>query len=890
LAGDNQSAVVGLAVATPPSVKVTSASGAGVSGVVVTFAVASGGGSVTGGTPSTGGDGVATVGSWTLGSSAGPNTLTATIASAGVTGNPATFSALGQPTVFNPTANANLSGTQNFTSINIPAGVTITATGDLVLNATGAVTIAGNLVSDCKNITVNADGALVVSGNLNTGCPGGIPAAGAPALVLVGKGGWTLNGPGAWTAGGEVTVTNDPTLSDANFSPAGQAPAHLRAKGPLASVGEPCINNGYSGTAVPDHAPHGTAGTPDGTKGEDGKPWTLRCKGGSSIIISGALTLTGQNGGDGGSGTHSSSTAAGSKGGNGGKGGAVNIQAIDNISIGAGGVIFTGDGGRGGDATANASAGHGGDIGGGATATGGVGASPGLFSAVAKNGSISIGGSLNIDIGSGGRGGSAFATGGDGHDAPACPAALGGPATATAGDGGSTPDKKLQAAGAVNGLGNVTVGGGAPGEGGNAIATAGNGGKGEKPCKDGAAGGTPTARGGKGGDAELRNQNGSKVANGGNGGSAEFRNAKGGKGWNDCILPIFEEGGKGGRGGSTSGFNGSGGTGFATGTYGDAIFNLVSNGADGGNGLPPGAGGLPGDNSAFRINVAGTFIEPSFQPGLPGAACPAAISWVSITPDPVVVIKGNTFSINVLFTRFNFTLPILVTIKDQDGTTRGSGTIAGTSGTVSGSVPSGEPTGNRVWTATGSGTGVTSVIRNLNLTVNAPAPPATVDADLNTMPHTGSTVPFGNHVLLLKVGSAIRGFMNITTFDIAGNHFWSNSGAAGLRVGSGNDNGFGMQLNTAQVDGVPYSVVGVGYCLLNATGIGVSTPVVVNVRNLANTIIQTQSVTSLPNSNLGPQCHWANIPAGGTSLEIRAPVGAGRFIDSGSWQLWTVAP
>jgi hypothetical protein len=182
------------------------------------------------------------------------------------------------------------------------------------------------------------------------------------------------------------------------------------------------------------------------------------------------------------------------------------------------------------------------------------------------------------------------------------------------------------------------------------------------------------------------------------------------------------------------------------------------------------------------------------------------------------------------------------------------------------------------------------VIRDLNLTVNAPPPPATVDVDLNTMPHTGSTVPFGTPVLLLKVGGAIRGFMNVTTFDNAGNHFWSNTGPAGLRVGSGNDNGFRMELKDAQVDGVPYSVVGVGYCLLNATGIGGSTPVVVNVRNLANAIIQTQSVTSLPNSNAGPLCQWTTIPAGGTSLEIRAPVGAGRFIDSGSWQLWTLAP
>ena len=77
VAGDNQSATVGTAVATAPRVKVVDAQGNGVSGVAVTFAVASGGGSVTGGSATTGSDGTAAVGSWTLGATPGANTLTA---------------------------------------------------------------------------------------------------------------------------------------------------------------------------------------------------------------------------------------------------------------------------------------------------------------------------------------------------------------------------------------------------------------------------------------------------------------------------------------------------------------------------------------------------------------------------------------------------------------------------------------------------------------------------------------------------------------------------------------------------------------------------------------------------------------------------------------------
>lgn len=79
VSGDNQSAPVSTAVAIPPRVKVVDTFGNAVSGASVMFAVASGGGSLTGATVGTAEDGTASVGSWTLGSSAGPNTLTAAV-------------------------------------------------------------------------------------------------------------------------------------------------------------------------------------------------------------------------------------------------------------------------------------------------------------------------------------------------------------------------------------------------------------------------------------------------------------------------------------------------------------------------------------------------------------------------------------------------------------------------------------------------------------------------------------------------------------------------------------------------------------------------------------------------------------------------------------------
>ena len=92
-AGNNQSATAGSAVTTVPSVLVTDSGGNPVSGRSVTFAVATGAGTVVGGSATTNSSGIAAVTSWTLGTTAGANTLTAT--ASGLTGSPITFTATG---------------------------------------------------------------------------------------------------------------------------------------------------------------------------------------------------------------------------------------------------------------------------------------------------------------------------------------------------------------------------------------------------------------------------------------------------------------------------------------------------------------------------------------------------------------------------------------------------------------------------------------------------------------------------------------------------------------------------------------------------------------------------------------------------------------------------
>jgi len=258
--GDAQSAAVSTAVTTAPSVKLVDISGNPVSGVAVTFAVASGGGSITGGGATTNSLGIAAVGSWTLGATAGANTLTATATGSGITGNPATFTATGTAAAFSPTTNVSISGNLSYGSINIPAGVTVTLTGDATITVSGAVTIAGTIVGDCKNLSIIATGVLNSSGNINNGC--------------------------------------STTLTDGTF-PAPPAPTTRTNAAALHQAGVCSVASGF--IAVPVTAKAGVAGTPNGTKGDDGATWVLQCTG--ELDINGLVSIIGQNGGAGGAGT-----------------------------------------------------------------------------------------------------------------------------------------------------------------------------------------------------------------------------------------------------------------------------------------------------------------------------------------------------------------------------------------------------------------------------------------------------------------------------------------------------------------------------------------------------------------------------------------------------------
>lgn len=90
-------ATVNTAVATAPAVIVKDGAGNPVPGISVTFAIGSNAGSLTGATQTTSASGVATIGGWTLPTSAGQYTLTVT--ANGVSGSGVTFTATATPDV-----------------------------------------------------------------------------------------------------------------------------------------------------------------------------------------------------------------------------------------------------------------------------------------------------------------------------------------------------------------------------------------------------------------------------------------------------------------------------------------------------------------------------------------------------------------------------------------------------------------------------------------------------------------------------------------------------------------------------------------------------------------------------------------------------------------------
>ncbi len=187
-AGDNQSVPIGTAVPIKPSVIVRDMANNPVSGVSVTFAIGGGGGSLTGVSQMTNAEGVATVGSWTLGSTPGTNNNTLTATSTGLSGSPITFVATARAI---PTQMAILAGNnQTFTTGALTPVAPAVIVRDVVnlpvegVQVTFAVTSGGGTVLAGVQ-TTNAQGVATVGGWVlgpNVGLNNNTLTATAPGL------------------------------------------------------------------------------------------------------------------------------------------------------------------------------------------------------------------------------------------------------------------------------------------------------------------------------------------------------------------------------------------------------------------------------------------------------------------------------------------------------------------------------------------------------------------------------------------------------------------------------------------------------------------------------------------------------------------------------------
>ncbi|HEX2722459.1 MAG TPA: hypothetical protein VHM24_06040 [Gemmatimonadaceae bacterium] len=155
--GTTQAGVVGQPVPTAPTVLVTDAANLPVPGVTVTFAITSGGGSLSSTTATTSATGTASV-VWTLGNTFGAKTLTASVA--------------GLPTVsFNATAIAPAGGILAFTMTD-PAGDTLPSGGGVGPKAIDLISLRGDFKSDSLIVTATFSAPVALASAAANGLGG----------------------------------------------------------------------------------------------------------------------------------------------------------------------------------------------------------------------------------------------------------------------------------------------------------------------------------------------------------------------------------------------------------------------------------------------------------------------------------------------------------------------------------------------------------------------------------------------------------------------------------------------------------------------------------------------------------------------------------------------
>jgi uncharacterized protein YjdB/lysophospholipase L1-like esterase len=210
--GDGQIAPLSEPVPTPPSIKVLDNENVPVKGVTVTFAVTSGGGTVTGAEAVTNIDGIAAPASWTLGPLPGANTLSAT--SGVLTGSPVTFTANGVPAPSAMTIEAG-NGQSVFAATAVPVPPSVK-----ILDSKGR-TVPGVTVT----FTVQSGGGSITGGSQVTNAQG---------IATVGS--WVLG------LGSNTLVATAPVVAPVTFTATGTVRVQV------VTFGDSNTDAGYAGT------------------------------------------------------------------------------------------------------------------------------------------------------------------------------------------------------------------------------------------------------------------------------------------------------------------------------------------------------------------------------------------------------------------------------------------------------------------------------------------------------------------------------------------------------------------------------------------------------------------------------------------------------------------
>ncbi len=114
---------------------------------------------------------------------------------------------------FSPTADTTLVGRWVFDRVTVPAGVTVTASDDLILRARGRVLVNGSIVGPpSAALTLHGDSTVTVSGAIRNPGTGRLAPRSAAGILILGHRGVTVAG-GSLSSSGSIRIQNDSTLT-----------------------------------------------------------------------------------------------------------------------------------------------------------------------------------------------------------------------------------------------------------------------------------------------------------------------------------------------------------------------------------------------------------------------------------------------------------------------------------------------------------------------------------------------------------------------------------------------------------------------------------------------------------------------------------------------------